>query len=194
MFVKISHNSQENTCTRLSFLIKLERLAHVFSCEFCEISKHTVFYRTISVAASPNHGYLHCAILKALHAFQEKRDQNAIKESRNMQFFLQNVPNETFKFFKMFENNIKFTRAACWINMVIDNFGHCYDEIQKYYWKYLMLWNSTSWSRLKLTVQIQLALHPCDPFLISNRNMTGILLKNNIFVECDSKCFIDFKN
>ena len=26
---------------------------------------------------------------------------------------------------------------------------------------------------LKLTVQIQLALHPCDPFLVNNRNVTG---------------------
>ena len=37
----------------------------------------------------------------------------------------------------------------------------------------LMLWYSTSYSRLKLTVQIQLALHLCDPFVINNRNMTG---------------------
>ena len=28
-------------------------------------------------------------------------------------------------------------------------------------------------SRLKLTVQIQLALHPCDPFSINHPNMTG---------------------
>ena len=42
-----------------------------------------------------------------------------------------------------------------------------------------MLWNSTSWSRLKLTVQIQLAFHPCDPFLMNNRNMTG-----NIVEKC----------
>ena len=41
----------------------------------------------------------------------------------------------------------------------------------------LMLWNSTSWSRLKLTVQIQLALHPCDPFLINNRIMIGKIVE-----------------
>ena len=45
VFLKISQNSYENTCARLSFLIqkdacnfiKKETLAQVFSCEFCEI-------------------------------------------------------------------------------------------------------------------------------------------------------------
>ena len=60
---------------------------------------------------------MHCAILKALHDFQEKSDL----KSRDMQFFLQNVPNEIFKIFKMFENNMKFTRGACWINSEISN-------------------------------------------------------------------------
>ena len=51
VFLKISQNSQENTCARVSFLIKLqawglqlfekETLAQVLSCEFCEISKKT---------------------------------------------------------------------------------------------------------------------------------------------------------
>ena len=41
----------------------------------------------------------------------------------------------------------------------------------------LMLWNSTSWSRLNLTVQIQLALYPCDLFKKSYRNMTGNSVK-----------------
>ena len=58
-----------------------------------------------------------------------------------------------------------------------------------------MLWNSTSWSRLKLTVQIQLALHPCHPFLKNNRNMAGNSVEKRMFccVECDSKRFIHFK-
>ena len=63
-FLKIPQNSQENACARVSFLIKLqasasacnfikkETLAHVFSCEFCEISKNTFSYRTPPVAAS----------------------------------------------------------------------------------------------------------------------------------------------
>ena len=44
MFLEISQNSQENTCARVSFLIKLQA--------FCEISKNTLFYRTPPVAAS----------------------------------------------------------------------------------------------------------------------------------------------
>ena len=56
-----------------------------------------------------NCGCLHCAILKALHGFQEKR----ARKSRDMQFFLQNIQNKNFKILKMFKNNMKFTRAAC---------------------------------------------------------------------------------
>ena len=62
MFLIISQNSQEKTCARISFLIKLqalvctfikiESLAQVFSYEFRETFKNTVFYRTLPVAAS----------------------------------------------------------------------------------------------------------------------------------------------
>ena len=62
VFLETSQNSQENTCVKVSFLIKLqaetcnfskkETLAQVFPCEFCEISKKTFSYRTPLVAAS----------------------------------------------------------------------------------------------------------------------------------------------
>ena len=60
MFLEISQNSQENTCARVSFLIKLqalnfiknETLAQVFSCEFCEISKNTFLAEHLRVTAS----------------------------------------------------------------------------------------------------------------------------------------------
>ena len=62
VFLKISHNSQENISARDSFLIKLrtqacnfikkDTLAQVFSCEFCEIFKDSYFYRSPPVAAS----------------------------------------------------------------------------------------------------------------------------------------------
>ena len=42
---------------------------------------------------------MHCAIVKALHGFQEKKAH----KSRDMQFFLQNVQNEIFKIFKTFK-------------------------------------------------------------------------------------------
>ena len=57
VFSEISQNSQENTCARVSFLIKLqafkkEALAQVFSCEFCEISKNTFFTEHLWATAS----------------------------------------------------------------------------------------------------------------------------------------------
>ena len=55
VFLKVLQNSQENTCARDSFLIKLqaetcnfiskETLAQLLSCEFCEIFKNTFCYR-----------------------------------------------------------------------------------------------------------------------------------------------------
>ena len=62
VFLEIWQDSQENTCARVSFLIKLEgsglplfekeTLAHVLSCEFYKISKNTFLYRTPLLAAS----------------------------------------------------------------------------------------------------------------------------------------------
>ena len=53
IYLKNSQNLQENPCTRVSFLIKLqvsacnfikkETLAQVFYCEFCEIFESTFF-------------------------------------------------------------------------------------------------------------------------------------------------------
>ena len=64
VFLKISLDSQENTCARISFLIKLqvracnfikrETLVQVFSCAFCEISNNNFYYRTRLVAVSEN--------------------------------------------------------------------------------------------------------------------------------------------
>ena len=63
----------------------------------------------------------------------------------------------------------------------------------------LMLWDATSWSHLRLlqslkVVQIQLALHPCDPSLISYCNVT-VNIVEKCFVVCGMlfKTFIDFK-
>ena len=46
VFLEMSQNSQKNTCARASFwkkFIKKETLAQMFSCEFCENSKSTLF-------------------------------------------------------------------------------------------------------------------------------------------------------
>ena len=61
VFLETSQNSQEKTCARVSFLIRLqasglftknESLAQVFSCEFCDIPKNNFLYRTLPVATS----------------------------------------------------------------------------------------------------------------------------------------------
>ena len=49
-----------------------------------------------------SHGCLHCAILKGLHSFNEKRDQKL----RDIKFLLQNVQNKIFEILKVFKNNI----------------------------------------------------------------------------------------
>ena len=68
MFLEISQNLQENICARVSFLIKLqvlaynfiekETLAHVFSYEFCEISKNTFFIEHLWATASDKYFYI----------------------------------------------------------------------------------------------------------------------------------------
>ena len=62
MCLEISQSSQGNTCTVVSFLIKLrpeglqlyyEKIpTQAFACEYCEIFKNSFFYRTPSVAAA----------------------------------------------------------------------------------------------------------------------------------------------
>ena len=62
MSLEISENPQENTCMGVSFLIKLqaeawnfikkETLAQLFSCEFSEISKNTLFTEHLRATTS----------------------------------------------------------------------------------------------------------------------------------------------
>ena len=65
VFLKISENSQENTCVRASFLINLqaetcnfikkETLTQVFSCEFSEIFKNNFFAEQLRATDSVQH-------------------------------------------------------------------------------------------------------------------------------------------
>ena len=55
VLLEISQNSQENTRARVSFLKKFIRkatVAHVFSCEFCLISKNNFFAEHLRTATS----------------------------------------------------------------------------------------------------------------------------------------------
>ena len=53
-----------------------------------------------------------------------------------------------------------------------------------------MPWNSTFWSHLKLTVQMQPALDLCDTFEINKLNMEMLLQKQPPEVFC-KKVFLD---
>ena len=58
VLLEISQNSQENTCARVSFLIKAcnfikkETVTQVFSCKFCKISKNNFSCKAPLAAAS----------------------------------------------------------------------------------------------------------------------------------------------
>ena len=61
MFLEFSQNSQENTCIRVSFLVKFatllkKRLWHRFPCESCEIYKNIFLTEHLSMAASVKAG------------------------------------------------------------------------------------------------------------------------------------------
>ena len=51
-FLEILQNSREDTCALGQSFIKIETLAQVFSCEFCEFSKSTFFTEHIWTTAS----------------------------------------------------------------------------------------------------------------------------------------------
>ena len=87
LFSEILLNLQENTFARVSFLqtyacnfIKIESLAQIFSCKYCEhLSNNTFFYRTPAVDASVKacnfteiklcHGYFFVNFLKIFGMF-----------------------------------------------------------------------------------------------------------------------------
>ena len=125
-----------------------------------------------------------------------------------MQYSFQN---EIFKILKMFKGNMEFSRATCWINSKLSNkdknatlmiflfCDYCWSLLWCNYWRCLMLWNSTCWSHLKLTVQINtacsLSMQPIFTIWLV------IVLKNSVLLcwilnckqNLDSKCFIDSK-
>ena len=75
MFLEISQDSQENNLCQ-SLFFKKEILAHVFSFEFCEISKNTYSYRRPPVAASQCSRNLE---------FEKRTDQNFITQNIHQQ-------------------------------------------------------------------------------------------------------------
>ena len=102
------------------------------------------------------------------------------------------------RFWKCFKATWNSPEAACWINSKISNrdnnitlmiilWCHYYWSLLCNYWRPIMLWNSTSWSRLKLTVQVKLFFSPCDPFLVNNGNVTGKSVEKHCLVVLNKK-------
>ena len=101
-------------------------------------------YRSEFKHGFTNRGCLHCAIILKPYTVFRKREPTS-----HMQFFLPNIQNEIFKIFKMLKSNMKFTRAACWINsknkqqrktttLIIFLFYHyCWSLLWCNYWKSL---------------------------------------------------------
>ena len=75
LFLEISQDSRENNLCQ-SLFFKKEILAHVFSFEFCEISKNTYSYRRPLVAASECSRNLE---------FEKRTDQNFITQNIHQQ-------------------------------------------------------------------------------------------------------------
>ena len=137
-----------------------------------------------------SHGCLHC-VTYVVSRKKEPTKSIFLSECFKLDFW---------DFEKIFRNIMKFNRSACWINSKISNRGsnntlmmfvcchYCCSLLWGNYWRSLiMLWNSTSWSFLKLTVPVEVPLHPWDPFLISNCSMTGNSVENNCFVVLNVK-------
>ena len=122
-----------------------------------------------------------------------------VKEPTRKKIYFKMFKMRFLRFLKMSKNNMKLTSTACWINSKISNrensttlmiflCSHYYWSLLWYnYWRSLILWNSTSWSHLKFTVQIQLAVYPYDLLLIINYNMTGNSVEKHCFMVLNVK-------
>ena len=93
VLLKISQNSQENTCARVSFsktcyFIKKETLTQVFFCGFWGIFNNTLFYRTPPVASSVNdalaEGYFADSLIFATIAPLHKTNESTDKENNSV--------------------------------------------------------------------------------------------------------------
>ena len=90
---------------------------------------------------------------------------------------------------------MQFTRETFSINSKLSNrdknitllkFCHyCWSLLWWNFSRCLMPWNSTCWSRL--TVQIQLAFHPCDSFLINDCKITRNSAEKHCFLALNVK-------
>ena len=103
----------------------------------------------------------------------------------------------------MFKNN-EFHQSSQLINseiskrynsilMILLLCQYCWSLLCCNYGRSLILGNLASWNRLKLTVQIQLALHPCDSSSVNNVNMTVHSVEKDCFIAWNVKLQVKIK-
>ena len=107
MFLEILQNSQKNTCARVSFLIKKETLAQVFSCELCKISKNTSFTAHLRTTASTDKASSLQVIILILSKIGRipNFSSNELAKKLQLTIILGNVvnkPSQALKFSEMF--------------------------------------------------------------------------------------------
>ena len=99
VFLKFLQNSQENSCTRVSFLIKLQTWGLQLyykrdsstgvSCEICEIFKNTFFYTALLVVASDR---IEPKLWQCIcHSFKQIFSWNIIITMKKMQKFFPRI-------------------------------------------------------------------------------------------------------
>ena len=119
MVLEISQNSEEHTCARVSFLIKLqastcsiikkETTAQVFSCEFCEIFNNSFFLQNIS-----NGCFWNLFMLKLLEDFAKFFKNNFFTE--HLWTIASELLHVDFNLVDRNEKNIFFTKS-CYTNI-----------------------------------------------------------------------------
>ena len=99
VFLKISQNTGENICARVSFLIKLqadacefikkETLAQVFSCEFSEIFQRNLFPQNTSGGCYSNEQYTNC---------KKNNSQDSVLQINNIDLLIRDkkIPTPSF--------------------------------------------------------------------------------------------------
>ena len=113
LFLEILRNSEENTCARDSFLLKLqalslqlyykESMAEVFSCKFCKISKNIFFYRRPLLAGSLQHAIE--GIINMAKSITISSKKNVFIVSSNINEVIKAVLNFLFCFTKRFSSH-----------------------------------------------------------------------------------------
>ena len=110
MFLEISQNSQENTCARVSFLIKLQASGPSVFCEFCEISKNALVYRTPPVSGSILSSICYKLSLNYICFFEFLDMHSHFSKHQTSKIF------STIAKMMITSKNVQIKKVLCWLN------------------------------------------------------------------------------